>query len=155
MPSWDTYSTCCYLFKFLWWNIVNSYYPGVPDSMAVRGWERIHPSDSVENHAEWLVCADIQRSQRGRTPFAQPCVPPTHFDPQWYPFCLCGSFMQSVDGRGGLAPHHSMHTVSKNNHLCTLSSEAVLCTECVWKLVRIICAMTNYLTASCEATADT
>lgn len=50
----------------------------MPDSMVVCKWKQNHPSDSVGDHAEWLVCADIQRSQRGRSPFAQPCIPPPH-----------------------------------------------------------------------------
>ncbi len=86
LPSSDTYSTCYSLLKLLWWNIVNSYYTGMPDSMIVRRWEQIHPSDSAENHAEWLVCTDIQRSQRGRTPFAQPCIPHHTLWPNVVPF---------------------------------------------------------------------
>lgn len=86
LPSWDNFYTCYSFSKLLWWNIVNSYYTGMPDSMQLGAGSSLW---LIEDRAEWLVCTDIQRSRRAVHPLSSPVFPATYFDPQMCPFCLC------------------------------------------------------------------
>lgn len=53
-------------------------------SYAYGSW--FFPLTQLESHAEWLLCTDIQRSQRGRTPFAWPSIPHHTLWPTVVPF---------------------------------------------------------------------
>lgn len=81
--------------------------------------------------SRWMVSVHWHSTQpKGSFTLCSALYPPaTHFDPLWYPFCLCSSlrFMQSVDGE------------NRTPWVCTqslkdLHTELRDCTVCAWKL---------------------
>lgn len=58
----------------------------MPDSMQMAA---DLSSPFVGSHAEWLLCSDIQRSQRGHAPFALPSITHLTFWPYGGALSVC------------------------------------------------------------------
>lgn len=111
---------------------------------------RLFPLTQLESHAEWLLCTDIQRSQRGRTPFGWPSIARCTLWPMVVPFlCVKQAMLYAKCWWGDF---YSVHTVTRRLpvHAMSLNVHQQRLYSVCLEPVRIIWAITNYLSASCE-----